>query len=82
MTFPSMEKSNKYDKRIKKIGERLRELRKKAGYTSYESFAFDHDVPRVQYGRMEAGVNLRIATLMRVLDIHKITLEEFFEGLK
>lgn len=77
-----MERSNKYEKRIQKIGDRLRELRKKSGYTSYESFAYDHDIPRVQYSRMENGVNFRIATLMRVLDVHKITLEKFFEGLK
>ena len=48
-----MERSNKYDKRIKKIADRLRELRKEAGYTSYENFAYDNDIPRVQYGRME-----------------------------
>ena len=79
----AMKKStSKYDKRIQKIGDRIRELRKNAGYTSYENFAFDNDIPRVQYGRMEKGVNFQLATLMRVLDIHKITLEDFFKGLK
>jgi transcriptional regulator with XRE-family HTH domain len=77
-----MEKTTKYDKRITKIGERIRELRKEAGYTSYENFAFDNDIPRVQYGRMEKGANFRIATLMRILEVHKITLEDFFKGLK
>jgi hypothetical protein len=77
-----MEKTIKHEKRLAKIGERIKELRKGAGYTSYESFAFDHEIPRVQYGRMEKGVNFRIITLMRVLEIHKLTLEEFFTGLK
>ena len=77
-----MEIPPKHEKRIQKIGERVRELRKAKGYTSYETFAFDHDIPRVQYGRLEKGVNFRIATLMRILDIHKIALEEFFKGLK
>ena len=77
-----MEIPPKHEKRIQKIGERVRELRVKKGYTSYETFAFDHEIPRVQYGRIEKGVNFRIATLMRILDIHKITLEEFFKGLK
>lgn len=72
----------KNEKRIKKIGDRIRELRKAAGYTSYETFSFDHEIPRVQYGRLESGVNFRIATLMRVLDVHDITLEKFFKGLK
>ena len=77
-----MEIPLKHEKRIQKIGEKARELRVKKGYTSYETFAFDNEIPRVQYGRLEKGVNFRIATLMRILDIHKISLEEFFEGLK
>lgn len=77
-----MELSQKHEKRIAKIGERIRQLRVDAGYTSYETFAFDHEIPRVQYGRMEKGVNFRVATLMRILDVHKISLEEFFKGLK
>lgn len=72
----------KHSARIKKIGERVKEFRKKAGYTSYETFAFEKDIPRVQYGRLERGVNFKIATLLRVLDIHKISLDEFFNGLK
>lgn len=79
--MPKMKKSGKYDKRTEKIGAKLKELRKKK-HSSYENFAFDNDIPRVQYGRMENGVNFRIQTLMRVLDAHKITLEEFFKGLK
>lgn len=76
-----MEIPKKHEKRIAKIGDKLRALRTKAGYTSYENFAFDNEIPRVQYGRMEKGVNFRIATLMRVLDVHKITMAEFFDGL-
>lgn len=71
-----------YEKRVRKIGDRIRELRKKAGYTSYENFAFDNDIPRVQYGRLEKGVNFRITSLMRVLEVHKMSLEDFFAGLK
>jgi len=77
------ELSAKHKIRIKKIGERIKELRVKKGFTSYETFAFENDLPRVQYGRLERGAaNFHIATLLRILDIHKITLEEFFEGLK
>lgn len=76
-----MDLPKKHEKRIAKIGEKLRALRTNAGYTAYENFALDNEIPRVQYGRMEKGVNFRIATLMRVLDVHKITLGEFFEGL-
>ncbi len=77
-----MELSVKNEKRLIKIGERLRELRKKMGYKSYENFAFDNEINRVQYGRMEKGANITLASLLKVLDIHKITLEDFFKGLK
>lgn len=77
-----MELSSKQEKRLIKIGERLREMRKGAGYKSYENFAFDNELNRVQYGRMEKGANMTVASLMRVLDVHKVSLEEFFKGLK
>ena len=77
-----MEVTRSHEKRIKLIGDKLRKLRTDAGYTSYENFAFDNEIPRVQYGRLEKGVNFRIATLMRVLEVHDITLEKFFKGLK
>lgn len=72
----------KHLSRIKSIGSKLRELRIKAGYSSSESFAFDNEIPRVQYGKMERAVNFKIATLMRILDAHKMTMEEFFKGIK
>lgn len=61
------------------IGNRLTELRKKRGYKSHENFAWDHDLPRAQYWRLEKGkANFTIKTLVKVLTIHNITLEEFF----
>jgi transcriptional regulator with XRE-family HTH domain len=54
------------------------ELRKSKGYTSSETFAFDHEFPRVQYWRVETGrTNITIKTLARLLLIHNLTLEEF-----
>lgn len=53
-------------------------LRKLKGYTSYESFAFDHDFPRAQYWRVENGKhNLTLVTLSKLLDIHGLTVPEF-----
>lgn len=76
-----MEISRKNEKRLAKVGEKLRTLRKDAGYKSYENFAFDNELNRVQYGRMEKGANITLASLLRVLDVHKMTFEEFFQGL-
>ncbi|MBT1688208.1 XRE family transcriptional regulator [Dawidia soli] len=55
-------------------------LRKEKGYTSYESFAFDHEFPRAQYWRVETGRhNLTLRTLTKLLIIHNLTLEEFLQ---
>ncbi|MBQ4821514.1 helix-turn-helix transcriptional regulator [Aquimarina sp. MMG016] len=67
--------------RLSIIGERIRELRLKAGYTSYETFAVDNGLPRKNYWRIEKGQNFTIETLLRILDIHNISLEDFFKGL-
>lgn len=67
---------------MKKIGERLKELRKGAGYENYENFAFDNEISRVHYGRMEKGTNFTIKSLLRILSIHKVGLGEFFKEIK
>jgi transcriptional regulator with XRE-family HTH domain len=65
-----------------RVGLKLMELRKKKGYTSHEDFAFDHDIPRVQYWRIEKGkTNLTLRSLIKLLSIHKMTVEEFFYGI-
>jgi transcriptional regulator with XRE-family HTH domain len=72
-----------YNSVLTMIGEKLVELRRKKGYTSYESFAFDHDLPRVHYWRIEKGkVNVTLKSLSRILDIHNLALEEFFLLIK
>jgi len=40
---------------VERIAKKLVELRKKRGYSSYESFALDHEIPRMQYWRLEKG---------------------------
>ena len=66
-------------KLYKLMGKRITELRKKAGYTSQETFAYDADIPRALYGRYEKGANLTIYSLHRILKHHNITFKEFFE---
>lgn len=65
----------------KKIGKRLREIRIAKGYKNYEKFAYDNDIPRAQYGRYERGTDLKLSSLMKVLDGFDMTLEEFFSGI-
>lgn len=77
-----MEKSEKnIELKINQISKKLKEIRLSKGYTSYETFAFDNNLNRVQYWRIESGSNITLKTLIKVLDIHKISLEEFFRDL-
>jgi transcriptional regulator with XRE-family HTH domain len=64
---------------LERMGSKLTDLRKEKGYSSHEDFAYDYDIPRVQYWRIEKGkTNLTIKSLCRLLTIHKLTIEEFF----
>ena len=64
--------------RLKKLGDRIRELRIEKGYTSYEYFAFEHNIPRSQFGRYERGEDLKFSSLLKILDAFDMTIEEFF----
>jgi hypothetical protein len=65
------------------LGKRIKQLRKNAGYTSHETFAYDADVPRALYGKYEKGANITIASLNRILKAHKISFDDFFsEGFE
>ena len=69
------------DPRLKQIAQKLKQLRLDKGYSSYEAFAFDHELPRVGYGRHEQGSNLTLNSLLRLLDIHQVSLADFFADL-
>ncbi len=69
------------DDRILQIAKRIKTLRIEKGYSSHEFFAWEHEIPRVQYWRMEKGTNFTIRTLLRILDAHNISLEDFFNDL-
>lgn len=63
---------------LKKIGARIRDLRKAKGYTSYEDFANEHDIHRVQWGRYEKGLDMYTSTLIKVTKILGVSIKEFF----
>jgi len=66
------------DIQLQNLANRLKELRSKKGYSNYEQFAFDNELPRAQYGRYEKGQDLRFSSLLKVLKALDISLEEFF----
>ena len=63
------------------IGSELKELRVNAGYKSYEVFAWDNKISRIQYWKMEKGTNFTLKSLKRVLDIHDMRIDTFFNSL-
>lgn len=63
---------------LKRMGERIRKLRIAKGYTSYEYFAYDIGISRAQFGRYEQGKDIRLGTLVKIVNGFGMSLEEFF----
>lgn len=68
----------KKEETLKKLGERVKQLRIKSGYTNYEYFAYENEISRAQYGRYERGEDLRFGTLVKIINAHGISIREFF----
>lgn len=77
-----MEDWQEEDIKLKMMGEKLRRLRIAKGYGSYDFFAWEHQIPRMQYLKMEQGKNYTMKSLFRVLKALDITSEEFFKGIQ
>lgn len=71
-----------FDDFLIEVGERLKKFRKEKGFTSYEQFAFQHQIGRAQYGKYEKGTeDLRLSSLHKVLEKLGVSWEEFFKDL-
>jgi transcriptional regulator with XRE-family HTH domain len=67
---------------IEKISSKIRRLRQEAGYSSHETFAFEHGIDRTQWSKMERGIDMKISTLHKALAALDITPAEFFKDFK
>jgi transcriptional regulator with XRE-family HTH domain len=77
----NVQKSKEED--IKRLANRIRDLRQKKGYSNYESFAYENDLPRAQYGRYEKGEDMKYSSLLKVIKALGMTPKEFFsEGFE
>lgn len=63
---------------LQKVGTRIRELRLAKGERIADKFALENDINRVQYGRYERGEDLRLSSLLRVLNALDVPANEFF----
>lgn len=64
---------------LKKLGARIKALRKAKGYANYEQFAYDHNIARAQYGRYENGEDMRFSSLYKVVKAFDMNFSDFFE---
>ena len=69
---------NHLDEIIGLLGQSLVELRIAKGYSSYENFAYEHGLSRMQYYQMEKGTNCTLKSLVRVLNAHELDIFMFF----
>ena len=76
-----IELSDAFESLKTNIGSELKKLRVNAGYKSYEVFAWDNKISCIQYWKMEKGTNCTLKSLKRVLDIHDVRMDTFFNSL-
>lgn len=68
---------------LRRTGKRMKTLRVSKGHPNYEKFAFTHDISRSQLWRYENGEDLKLSSLIRVLNALDISLHDFFsEGFE
>jgi hypothetical protein len=72
-------KSQQYNKILADIGIQLADMREQKGFATIKEFTTKYDLPEIQYWRMEKGkANITLKSLVRILSIHKLSLQEFF----
>ena len=74
--------NNIEDERLVAIGKQIKQLRINMGYSSAEIFAYEKNINRISYWRMEKGSNITISSLLKILDIHQISLKDFFNNVE
>lgn len=73
--------SDVFSNEIHKIGIRLKQIRKSLGFSNSDKFANHYGLDRAQYGKYEAGSqDLRISSLLRILEKINYKLSDFFNG--
>jgi transcriptional regulator with XRE-family HTH domain len=63
---------------LKKLGNRIRTLRLKAGHHHYEKFAFQNGIGRILLRRVELGGNVKYNSLLKIIKALDVTPAEFF----
>jgi transcriptional regulator with XRE-family HTH domain len=64
--------------KAEQLGNRIKALRIKKGFTNSEFFAYEFKINRSQYGKYERGEDMRVSSLFKIIEAHGITVKEFF----
>lgn len=64
---------------LDKFGNRLRQLRKEAGYTSQLTFAYEKGFNPPQVNKWERGEDIKLSNISRLCDALKISVADFFK---
>lgn len=69
-----------YDDFFVKLKERIKNIRKDKGFSSYENFAYDIEIARSSMAKYDAGTfdDMRLRTLLKIIDGLEMTPTEFF----
>jgi len=78
MTRHNNPQDNAADEILSRIGLKVRELRKRQE-KNYEDFARKHRINKVTLQRLETGKNFTMKSLIDVLRIMGISMDEFFK---
>ena len=62
---------------FKKLGNRIKTLRLKAGHHHYEKFAGQHDIGRILLRRAELGSNVKYHSLLKIITALGVSPAEF-----
>ncbi len=66
---------------LKELGSRIR-VKRKSVARNYEDFARDNQFSKVTISRIENGENFTLKSLVQVLRVLDISIEDFFKGIK
>lgn len=69
-----------HEKFMKNVGKRIKDLRNKKGFKSYEMFAYDIEISRTGMSNYESGAftDIQLSTLLKIIDGLGMTPTEFF----
>ncbi|MBE2245664.1 MAG: XRE family transcriptional regulator [Flavobacteriales bacterium] len=74
--------SAKQERILKSVGKRIRKLRIESGYSGYDHFAWEHKLSRSSYFKLEQGRSPNLISIIRILEIHQISLSDFFKDIE